>query len=123
MDEVFLLHVLTVVCQLLCETLAVDIAISHVERTDAAAQWRRDRMVRSGWRHDPRSIEATVATMLHHSAGRKHLRTVVNAATQVGDTRAAGSSMPTIFDPCSFQATAQHATRVWSQWECGYRMS
>ena len=43
-----------------------------------------DRMVRSWWRHEQRSIAATVATMLHHSAGRKPQRTMVNAATQVG---------------------------------------
>ena len=41
-------------------------------------------MVRCGWRHEQRSIAATVATMMHHSAGRKPQRTMVDAAVQVG---------------------------------------
>ena len=41
-------------------------------------------MVRSWWRHEQRSIAATVATMLHHSAGRKPHPFLVDAATQVG---------------------------------------
>ena len=64
--------------------LAVDIAMSHVERAHGAAQRRRARLVRSWWRHQQRSIAATVATMLHHSAGRKPHPTMVDAATQVG---------------------------------------
>ena len=56
--------------------------MSHVERAHGAAQRRRGRLVRSWWRHEQRSIAATVATMLHHSAGRKPL--LVDAATQVG---------------------------------------
>ena len=82
--KVFLAHALTFVCQPFCETLAVDIAMSHVERAHGAAHRRRDRMVRSWWRHEQRSIAATVATMLHHSAGRKPHPTLVDAATQVG---------------------------------------
>ena len=65
----------------LCETLAVD--MSHVERAHGAAQQRRARLVRSWWRHEQRSIAATIATMLHHSAGRKPLPSLVDAATQV----------------------------------------
>ena len=41
-------------------------------------------MVRSWWRHEQRSIAATVATMSHHSAGRKPHPSLVDAATQVG---------------------------------------
>ena len=58
--------------------------MSHVERAHGAAQRRRARMVRSWWRHEQRSIAAAVATMLHHSAGRKPHPTLVDAATQVG---------------------------------------
>ena len=46
--KVFLAQALTFVCQPFCETLAVDIAMSHVERAHGAAQRRRDRMVRCG---------------------------------------------------------------------------
>ena len=53
--------------------------MSHVERAHGAAQRRRARLVR----HEQRSIAATVATMLHHSAGRKPLPPLVDAATQV----------------------------------------
>ena len=58
--------------------------MSHVERAHGEGQRRRDRMVRSWWRHEQRRIAATVATMLHHSAGRKPHPTLVDAATQVG---------------------------------------
>ena len=66
--KVFQVQALTFVCQPFCETLAVDIAMSHVERAHGAAQRRRARMVRSWWRHEQMSLAAALAAASHHSA-------------------------------------------------------
>ena len=66
--QVFQVQALTFVCLPFCETLAVDIAMSHVERAHGAAQRRRARMVRSWWRHEQMSLAAALADASHHSA-------------------------------------------------------
>ena len=56
-----------------CETLAVDTAMSHVERAlgaGGAALRRRERRLRSFWRHEQMAVQMVLATVTHHSFGK-----------------------------------------------------
>ena len=51
-----------------CQTLAVNIMMD-VDRATGAAKRRRDRRLRSWWRHEAQSVAAALTTACHHSAG------------------------------------------------------
>ena len=49
-----------------CQTLAVNIMLD-VDRATGAAKRRRERRLRSWWRHEAQSVQAAVVSALHHS--------------------------------------------------------